>query len=89
MINIDEAINNPESIFKSPDEVVSCKDLTREQKIKILKHWEYDARLLEVAEEENMRGNDLDILDLILLALKTLDEPTCQEHSAPTKTGGE
>ena len=35
-----------------PKEVVTSEEQTREQKIEILRRWEYDAHQMEVAEEE-------------------------------------
>lgn len=89
MINFQKALLDPTSVFKTPEEVVACPMLTKEQKIKILRRWEYDARELEVAQEENMRTNQPDILDVILKALSLLGAKNCKEHSAPTKQGGE
>jgi len=54
MTNFTDAVHDPEGSFKSPQEVVLDSSLTREQKIKILEQWEWDARELQVAEEENM-----------------------------------
>ena len=34
----------PSSVFTSPDEVVNSAELTRAQKIAILRRWEFDAR---------------------------------------------
>ena len=64
-------INNASKIHLL-QEVVKEKNLTRSQKIKILRQWEYDARELEVAEEENMQGVDNDILPEVLSALAAL-----------------
>lgn len=74
MIDLDRAMLVPASVFKTPDEVLQSEELSREQKIDILRRWEYDARELEVAEEENMLGSNSDILDQILRALLKLDE---------------
>ena len=52
----DRALISPDEIFGSPMDVVKTELLTREQKLTILKHWEADARDLQVATEENMTG---------------------------------
>ena len=44
---------------------------------------------LEVAEEENMGGEDTDILDRILRALLSLGAEVDYNHEPPTKQGGE
>jgi len=90
MIDIEKALFNPTSVFKSPQEVISIKELSREQKIKILRQWEYDARELQVAEEENMLGPETeDLLYQILIALHRLGTAADQEDSPPTKQGGQ
>ena len=55
-MDFEKAKLNPATVFNSPQEVVSNQELSREQKIEILRQWEQDARLMEVAEEENMPG---------------------------------
>jgi len=88
-MNIEQAMLDPASVFKSPDDVCEEASLTREQKIKILRRWEYDARELEVCEEENMGGGPPDVLDKVLAALHKLDAEVDVKHSPPTKQGGE
>ncbi len=51
MIDVKKAMLDPTMVFKEPKEVVANDELTRDQKIEILRRWEYDARELEVAEE--------------------------------------
>ncbi len=64
-------------------------ELTREQKIEILRRGGYDALELQVAEEENMGSEQpSDILDRVLQALRTLNAGPDPEHSPPTKHGG-
>ncbi|HEV8723895.1 MAG TPA: hypothetical protein VGW77_25035 [Candidatus Binatia bacterium] len=90
MIDIKKALNDPTAIFSKPQEVVETNDLSREQKIEILKRWEYDARELQVADEEGMAPADPQpvILDSVLNALRSLGVPADIEGSAPTKQGG-
>ena len=85
---IEKAMLNPDSVFATPDDMFAEKSLTREQKIKILRSWEYDARELEVAEEENMGGGPPDKLDEILKVLHRLGAEVDIDHSPPTKHGG-
>jgi hypothetical protein len=87
MVDFDKALIDPSLIFKTPDEVVSNGELSRGQKIQILQRWEYDARELQVAEEESMRGPQLVTLDTVLKALRALGAEN-RERSAPTKQGG-
>ena len=50
MVNVKEALLNPGAVFHRPEEVVQDGRLSREQKIEILRRWEYDARQLQVAD---------------------------------------
>jgi hypothetical protein len=89
MLDLQQALLDPSSVFKTPNDVVIEANLTKEQKIKILRRWEYDVREQEVAEEENMPNMPPDILSDIYRALAKLGAKICHEHSAPTKQGGE
>ena len=90
MIDIKHALLNPSTVFGRPEEVVANKELTREQKIEILRRWEYDVRELQVADEESMTAPRPEpiTLDAVLKALRQLDAAADVEHSAPTKQGG-
>lgn len=85
MVDIEQAIKNPASVFKSPFEIVESSELSNDQKIKILKSWRYDAKQMSVATEENMPGNNNELLSKIIAALKLLDVPEEIESSQPTK----
>lgn len=92
MIDLERALLVPSSVFKTPEEVLQSEELSREQKIEILRRWEYDARELQVAEEENMVGSNSDILDQIMRALLRLDEQAEMERlerSGSSKQGGD
>lgn len=88
--DLDKALVDARAVFKRPEDVVTARDLTREQKIEILRRWEYDARAIQVAEEEGMTAPpsvpQSAHLDLILNALRTLGAPSNAEKSAPTNT---
>jgi hypothetical protein len=88
MIDFEKALLDPSLIFKTPAEILANNDLSTEEKIKILQKWEYDARELQVAEEEGMRGPQTVSLDDVLRALRSLGAPADTERSAPTKQGG-
>ena len=87
MININQALLDPSSVFFKPRDVLGCDELSKKQKVEILKRWEYDARELEVADEENMGGIDPDILDEILEALHELHASGTWGEGAATKQG--
>ena len=86
-MDFEKAILNPGSEFACPEDVLNQQKISREQKIKILRRWEYDARELEVAEEENMGGGPPSVLSDILVALHRLGSEVDPEFSPPTKQG--
>ncbi len=81
---------DPSTMFKTPQEVVERNDMSRDQKIEILRRWEYDMRELQVADEEGMSpaGPQSITLDAVLKALSSLGAGADVEHSAPTKQRG-
>jgi hypothetical protein len=88
MVDIEKALLDPSSTFNVPQDVLSAEGLTREQKIEILKRWEYDARELEVATEENMAGSNSSCLQDIINALDELGYDPDLDKEPPTKQGG-
>lgn len=88
MVDIDRAILDPAGVFKVPSEVLQSSELTKEQMIMIFRQWEYDARELEVAEEESMIGNNTHLLDQVQKALMELGGNRDPHHSSPNKQGG-
>ena len=87
-IDMDKAILDPGSVFLTPEEVVGHTDLTPEQKIEILRRWEYDAAEVAVATEEGMPDGESDLLRRILLALESLGYRADARHVGPTKQHG-
>jgi hypothetical protein len=86
MIDVKQAMLDPTSVFNDPTEVVADGDLSHDQKVEILRRWEYDARELEVAEEEaGMAVRRADMFDRVLQAMQTLGVEHDTEHSPPTK----
>jgi hypothetical protein len=85
-MDFEKAKLNPAAIFNSPQEVVSSQELAREQKIEILRRWEQDARLMEVAAEESMPGPQPKLLQPIRDALHALNYWPDTEHLSPSKT---
>ncbi|MDZ7751993.1 MAG: hypothetical protein U5S82_10075 [Gammaproteobacteria bacterium] len=85
---MEQALLDPASVFASPEAVVADDTLSRDQKVQVLRRWEYDARELEVAEEENMGGGPPDILGEVLDALSRLGVGFSGGRQSPTKQGG-
>jgi hypothetical protein len=84
-VKLDQALADPAAMFATPEDVAAHPALTREQKIEILRLWEYDAAEAEVATEEGMPGGDDGLLRRILLALDTLGAGLEAGDCAPTK----
>ncbi len=88
-IYLSKAMLDPTAVFRGPEDVLQRAELTRTQKIEILRRWKFDALELQVAEEENMGSEQpSDILDRVLHALRALNAVSDSEHSPPTKHGG-
>ncbi len=86
MTDIERAMRDPAKVFTDPSEVVADLKLTRDQKIEILRRWEFDAHELEVAEEEaGMTVLHPEMFDRIVQALHTLGAERDTEHTPPTK----
>jgi hypothetical protein len=84
-VNLEQALRDPAAVFATPEEVAAHPALTREQKIEILRLWEYDAAEAEVATEEGMPGGDDSLLRGILLALDELGGEIGVGDCGPTK----
>jgi hypothetical protein len=82
-----KALGSPSSVFKRPSEVVACGELSRDEKTEILKQWELDARLLQVATEEGMGEGERSLLTEVKAAQQKLHVGTLKEKGAPNKIG--
>lgn len=87
-VDMDQALLDPGSVFATPEELLAQDDLSQQQKIEILRRWEYDASEIAVAEEEGMPGENGDLLHRILLALNQLTDGVDVEHVGPSKQHG-
>ncbi len=87
-LNLEKARLDPGAVFETPDDLLEHPELDRSQKIELLRRWEYDAKELEVAEEEGMADGEPSLLDSVLQALHALKAHVDIEHSPPTKHGG-
>lgn len=87
-MDFEQAKLNPASVFDSPEAVCASTELNQAQKAEILRQWEYDARELQVAAEENMGEGPGKLLDEVLAALQQLGVAADGDQTAPTKQGG-
>lgn len=88
MTDVNKAKLDPSSVYQTPSEVVDDTTISREDKIEILRVWEYDAREIQVAEEENMPSVNSQMLDEVLRALEQLNAGPETKKYAPNKQGG-
>ena len=87
MIDVTKAMLDPTMVFTEPKDVVASDELTRDQKIEILRRWKYDAQQLEVAEDEaGMAVRRPEMFDRVVHALRMLELEHDTEHSRPTNS---
>jgi len=82
-----KALTTPSSVFRTPNDVVICAELSAAEKTAILKQWELDARLLQVASEEGMTEGEHSLFTDVKKAQSKLHAETLEEDGAPTKIG--
>ncbi len=84
-----KALVDPASVFTNPMAVVDNETLSTECKIEILRHWEYDAKEMLVADEEGFPpGESGTLFDAVIVALHQLGAGPDLDHSPTTKQGG-
>ena len=90
MIDIEKAILDPAAIFKNPQQVIDNHDLSRDQKIEVLRRWEYDVREIQVLDDESTTAKETHAvtLDSVLNALRSLGASIDVEHTAPPSKVG-
>ena len=88
-IDMQLALQDPQQVFAGPEDVINHSALSKEDKVKILQHWEYDLRDVEVAEEEGMPSSDDGaLMQRVLKALAELGaSPGDRDTRSPTKQG--
>jgi hypothetical protein len=76
----------PSSMFASPDAVVRSADLSRAQKIQILRRWEFDARRSPGSDPIVSLGADARMLTQVRGALAALEAlPAIRSPVDPTR----
>ena len=83
-VDFETALKNPAAAFATPAAILEAATLSREQKLALLRQWEYDESELAVATEEGMPGNGTSLLQQIGAALAAL-EPEGDERLAASK----
>jgi hypothetical protein len=77
--------------FSHPEDIGASRELSAEQKVKLLQEWEYDLRLMQVAADENMIASQstgaLELFGRIRACLNELGVPPSEEQGVGPKTG--
>jgi len=78
--------------FETPEALLAADELSRDQKVALLRQWEYDLHLLQVATEENMTGtaspgNNAEKIRQVHAAAEKLGAELDSENSGAAKTG--
>ncbi|MBW8637757.1 hypothetical protein K1W69_11215 [Hoeflea sp. WL0058] len=82
------ALLDPEAVFGAPENVPGHADYSKDEKIAILRQWEYDATEEDVALEEGMPGDENGMLRRVLIVLGELAGPLDMKRVSPTKQHG-
>ena len=82
-LDYEAALRDPAAHFAGPQAVIDAAGLTAEQKIAVLRRWEYDESEMAVATEEGMPGGENSVLQAITAALAVLDPGG--DSTAPSK----
>lgn len=88
----DQLVGDVSKHFETPEALLADADLSREQKLTLLRQWEYDLHLLQVATEENMTGdappgNNAEQIREVHAAAETLGAELDSKGSGAAKTG--
>lgn len=83
-IKYEDAMRDPAACFATPSDVLAAAGLSTDQKVAILRQWEYDESEIAVAQEEGMPGGDTERLQAIAAVLAELD-PHADGETAPNK----
>lgn len=90
--SFDKLVADVSKHFATPEALLAEEALSREQKLVLLRQWEYDLQLLQVATEENMTGDappgaNAEQLRQVLAAAESLGAELGTEGSGAGKTG--
>ena len=78
-MDIDRAMNNPASVFATPEALSESSELTAEQKRAVLLQWKDQLQQLQAADDEGMRRNEAaasttdDLLGRVTSVLSRID----------------
>jgi hypothetical protein len=73
-VTFEAALQDPQAFFAEPQDVADYPELSREQKLEILRRWEQDALRLSASESEGMGGGEENMIGRVELALRKVRE---------------
>jgi hypothetical protein len=73
-LDFEAALHDPKAFFAEPNDIVAHPQLSREQKLALLRQWEQHARELSVAEGEGMAGGEENMLGRVELAISVVEK---------------
>jgi len=73
MADFERALIDPSSEYDFPNDVLLDDNLSKEQKIQILKQWQHDSLEIMRADEENMSGDSENMLNRVSVALHRVE----------------
>jgi hypothetical protein len=86
---IEKALLDPAQVFESPKALAGSASIDKDTRIEILRRWEYDAREIQVEEDEAPNTTSTsNLLDEVLDALHQLGAHPKLDKGPPTKQGG-
>ncbi|MGM0631792.1 MAG: hypothetical protein ACQETO_01325 [Pseudomonadota bacterium] len=72
-MKLEQILLDPSAVYETPQRVVDDASLEKADKIRVLHHWEYDARRVLDSEGEGMdKGDASTVLQSVLEALESL-----------------
>ena len=93
--DFETALDGPAAAFGTPEALMQADSLSDEEKVRLLRRWEFDAREEAVAVEEGMPNappamehSGPDMLSRVLKALQSLTGEEQGEQAGPSKHGG-
>ena len=73
-VDLQAALHDPRAVFAEPADVVASTQLSREDKLAILRQWRLDAIRLSASESEGMVGGEEAMLGRVESALRMLED---------------
>jgi hypothetical protein len=73
-VDFEAALQDPKAFFAEPQDVADHPQLSRDDKLAILRQWEQDALRLSASESEGMGGGEENMLGRVERAIQRVRE---------------